>query len=125
MKLKPGFKYLEEGVYSYEYPSWTDSTGKVHYMMSQHSLPLTVEECEDPLVVKEFRVHTAKEAREIRQLIDGSDLVVVMFENWEADKTGLNYAAALDPDSAWYKKVYNATRYFLMDREQFEKDVWM
>lgn len=122
--LCPAFKYLGEATYSYDKPGWVDSTGKGHYMMNQHSIHLTIKEADDPNIVKRNRIHTARQARESRQHHEKSDLAVVVYENWEADKIGLNYKAALDPESLWYNKVYNSARFFLIDRKTLEKDIW-
>lgn len=126
-KLKKGFKYLEEGAYTYNLPSWKDKEGRCYLMYSEHSTPLTLEEADDPKTVGFYRLETAKKSRDRKQFFENKDLVVVMYEKtYQGKDVDKNNGFLFVPEeSHLYNKVYNATRYFLIDRKKFEAEVWI
>ena len=117
--LKQGFKYIGEGMYTYIHPSWVDNTGKWHYMVSMHAKPILPHEIKNKKVICEKRIQAAKEYVEVRQHNNGENLAIVFREKDLYDDVDTNNHIV------GTEKIYNSTRFFLIDRKTLEKEIWL
>ena len=96
-------------------------------MQTMHAYPPDIKEARNnPKIIADLQMRKAKEWRDKNQFLENTNLAIVFHEG---TLNGEQYDESNDVESAGSRcfkcfHIYNACRFFLIDRKTLEKEIW-